>query len=95
MGILPPYDNLQWHQDGGGSAGTTKHMVVWAVEMPTELKTSAGERIYTQPFDLVWFDNTKAFHRQPTGTNEHTRWWCGIRCSGVLKDGVTLYVFES
>lgn len=80
----PHYDNLQWHQDGGGAEGTTQHMVVWASEMPTELKTSDGARFQQQPFDLVWYDNTRAFHRQPVGTNEGTRWFVAVRCSGAL-----------
>lgn len=80
----PHYDNLQWHQDGGGALGTTQHMIVWASEMPTELKTSDGERFAAEPFDLVWYDNTKAFHRQPAGTNVGTRWFVSIRCSGAL-----------
>lgn len=80
----PPQANLEWHQDGGGAEGTTHHMVVWASEMPTELKSSTGERFYQEPFDLVWYDNTKAWHRQPTGTNEQTRWFCAIRCSGAI-----------
>src|SRR4051794_29898596 len=58
MGIVPHPDNLEWHQDGGGPDGTTRHMVVWASEQPTELRASSGERANTRPFDLVWFDNT-------------------------------------
>jgi hypothetical protein len=84
MGITPHPDNLEWHQDGGGSAGTTRHMVVWASEQPTHLKDSIGARAETQPFDLVWFDNTVAWHRQPTGTDETRRWFAAVRCSGAL-----------
>jgi hypothetical protein len=62
----PILTTLEWHQDGGGSAGTTHHMIVWASEDPTELKTSTGDVFDNQPGQLVWFDNTKAFHRQPT-----------------------------
>lgn len=80
----PPPANLAWHHDGGGVDGTTRHMVVWASEQPTELKTSAGDRVVTQPFDLVWFDNDRAFHRQPTGTDETRRWFVAVRCSGAL-----------
>lgn len=80
----PHPDNLQWHQDGGGSEGTTHHMVVWASEQPTELKTSDGVLFTAEPFDVVWYDNTKAFHRQPTGTDETRRWFMAIRCSGAL-----------
>ena len=80
----PPPANLEWHQDGGGSAGTTKHMVVWASEQPTELKTSTGVRFYQEPYDLVWYDNTKAFHRQPRGTDETRRWFAAVRCSGEI-----------
>ena len=94
MGVLPPAANLEWHQDGGGAEGTTKHMVLWACEMPTELKLSSGERFYTMPYDLVWIDNTRAYHRQPRLTDESTRWFCAIRCSGVLKDGRTLFGFD-
>jgi hypothetical protein len=84
MGIQPMYDNMQWHQDGGGAAGTTKHMVVWASEQPTELRTSDGVEVEVQPFDLVWFDNTKVQHRQPRGTNETARWFVSVRCSGEM-----------
>ena len=80
----PPAANLEWHHDGGGTEGTTRHMVLWASEQPTELQTSAGSRVETQPFDLVWVDNDRAFHRQPTGTNEQRRWFVSIRCSGAL-----------
>jgi hypothetical protein len=80
----PHPDNLQWHQDGGGAEGTTKHMVIWASEQPTELRTSAGALVSVAPFEMVWFDNTKAFHRQPAGTDEQRRWFVSIRCSGAL-----------
>lgn len=79
----PHYDNLQWHQDGGGAAGTTQHMVVWASERPTELRMSTGELFHVEPFDLVWYDNTRAFHRQPACTNEASRWFVSVRCSGA------------
>lgn len=82
--VVSPDANRAWHQDGGGSEGTTKHMIVWASEQPTELKTSDGIEVRGAPFDLVWFDNTKAFHRQPTGTNEQTRWFVAVRCSGAI-----------
>lgn len=82
MGIIPHPDNLQWHQDGGGSAGTTKHMVIWASEDPTHLRTSDGEVVFIEPYELVWYDNTLAFHKQPEGTNERTRWFVAVRCSG-------------
>lgn len=80
----PHPNNLEWHQDGGGIEGTTHHMVVWASEMPTELQTSDGVRVPTQAGDLVWYDNTKARHRQPRGTDETRRWFVAIRCSGAL-----------
>lgn len=80
----PHPDNLQWHQDGGGDAGTTKHMVIWASETPTELRTSDGQLFTAQPYELVWFDNCRAWHRQPTGTNEQSRWFVAVRCSGAL-----------
>jgi len=79
----PHPDNLEWHQDGGGSEGTTKHMVVWASEQPTELRASDGELFTGQPLELVWFDNCRAYHKQPTGTNEQRRWFAAIRCSGA------------
>jgi hypothetical protein len=79
----PHPDNLEWHQDGGGLAGTTHHMVVWASETPTELRTSEGELFTAQPGELVWYDNTKAYHRQPRGTNEASRWFVAVRCSGA------------
>lgn len=80
----PHPDNLQWHQDGGGSEGTTHHMVVWASEQPTELRMTNGMVFIPEPYDVVWFDNTQVFHRQPTGTNEQARWFMAIRCSGAL-----------
>ncbi len=84
MGIEPHPDNLEWHQDGGGVAGTTRHMVVWATEMPTELKSSSGELFEFKPFDLIWFNNDKAFHRQPRDTRPSERWFVSIRCSGEI-----------
>ena len=76
-------DNVQWHQDGGGQAGTVRHMVVWASEQPTELCGSDGEILSGDPCELVWFNNDEMFHRQPMGTNEGQRWFVSIRCSGV------------
>lgn len=84
MGIEPMYDNLQWHQDGGGVEGTTRHMVVWASEMPTEIKTSDGDEMRFEPLDLIWFDNDKAFHRQPMNTRADQRWFVSVRCSGGI-----------
>lgn len=75
-------DNLEWHQDGGGKDGTTRHMVVWASEMPTEIRREDGAEWKAEPFDLILFDNTTVFHRQPQGTNEGTRWFLAVRCSG-------------
>lgn len=83
QGLPVMFDNLQWHQDGGGSAGTTHHMVIWASEQPTELRRSDGTLATTQPYEVVWFDNTKALHRQPAGTDETRRWFVAIRCSGA------------
>ena len=80
--LSPHPDNLEWHQDGGGPAGVTRHMVVWASERSTEIKTSDGYRIIPKPCMLVWFDNTRAFHRQPSGTDESSRWFVAVRCSG-------------
>ena len=80
----PHPNNLQWHQDGGGAEGTTHHMVIWASEQPTELRESDGTIFPIAPLQVVWFDNTKAFHRQPTGTDEARRWFVAIRCSGAL-----------
>jgi len=82
-GLDPAYNNLQWHQDGGGAEGTTRHMVVWASEMPTQLKMSDGLEFTPSPFEVIWFDNDKAFHRQPTGTRPDQRWFVSVRCSGV------------
>lgn len=84
QGIVPHPDNLEFHQDGGGSEGTTKHMVVWASEMPTEIEDSNGSQIKFEPFDLIWFDNCKVRHRQPRQTNELTRWFVSVRCSGAI-----------
>lgn len=80
----PPAANLAWHQDGGGLEGTTHHMVVWASETPTELRTRDGVERQGEPFDVVWFDNDYGWHKQPTGTNEQTRWFVAIRCSGAV-----------
>jgi hypothetical protein len=82
--VVSPDANRAWHQDGGGAEGTTKHMVVWASELPTELRTSDGQEVRGEPFELIWFDNTKAFHRQPVATNEQTRWFLAVRCSGAM-----------
>jgi len=82
--VISPDANRAWHQDGGGAEGTTHHMIVWATEDPTDLRTSEGQEFRGEPFDLVWFDNTKAFHKQPLGTNEHTRWFLAVRCSGAM-----------
>lgn len=85
QGIAPHPDNLQWHQDGGGPAGTTRHMVVWASEQPTEIRaTNQGAISRIAPFDVVWFDNDRCWHRQPAGTDETRRWFVSIRCSGAL-----------
>lgn len=83
--VFPPdHDNRQWHQDGGGAAGTTKHMVVWASEVPTELRMSDGVEVRGDPFELIWYDNTIVHHRQPADTNEATRWFVAVRCSGEI-----------
>lgn len=84
QGIVPHPDNLEWHQDGGGPVGTTHHMVIWASEQPTEIRTSDGVLVPLAPCDMVWFDNTRAWHRQPRGTDETRRWFVAIRCSGAL-----------
>lgn len=84
QGVTPHPDNLDWHQDGGGAAGTTQHMVVWASHWPTELKTSDGQLFETPVASIVWFDNTRAWHRQPTGADEEVRWFVAIRCSGAI-----------
>jgi hypothetical protein len=78
-------DNLEWHQDGGGKAGTTQHMVVWASEMPTEILRENGTDFKGGVFDVVLFDNWVVFHRQPRGTDEGSRWFVSVRCSGELK----------
>ena len=83
-GIEPHPDNLEWHQDGGGPKGITRHMVVWASEMPTEIRSSEGIESEFQPFDLIWFDNFKAWHRQPRGTRAKHRWFASVRCSGEV-----------
>ncbi len=75
-------DNLAWHHDGGGTAGSVRHMVVWASEMPTQIQRSDGTEFQGDPFDLVWFNNDVAKHRQPDGTNPSTRWFASVRCSG-------------
>ncbi len=85
-GVTPHPDNLQWHQDGGGTAGTVRHMIVWANEQPTEIKTSTGLIIKPKPNDLVWFNNDVVQHKQPTGTDETRRWFVCIRCSGTTTE---------
>lgn len=77
-------DNLAWHQDGGGVAGTTRHMVVWASEQPTEIRLPDESVFVGEPFDLVWFDNDVVKHRQPAGTDEGRRWFLAVRCSGAV-----------
>ena len=84
MGIEPHPDNLEWHHDGGGKDGTTRHMVVWATAQPTEIRDSHETIIMFQPYDVVWFDNDLAHHRQPRGTDETKRWFVSIRCSGEM-----------
>ncbi len=75
-------DNLAWHHDGGGTAGSVRHMVVWASEMPTQIQSADGAEMSGEPYDLVWFNNDVAKHRQPEGTNPDTRWFAAVRCSG-------------
>lgn len=82
QGVEPHPNNLEWHQDGGGAEGCCKHMIVWASESPTELKDSDGSLFTAEPGDVVWFDNTTAYHRQPRGTNQQSRYFAAIRCSG-------------
>lgn len=82
-GVTAHPDNLEWHQDGGGPAGTTRHMVVWASEQPTEIRRADGSVFVGEPSDLVWLDNDVAYHRQPRGTNEQQRWFLAVRCSGA------------
>lgn len=84
QGVAPHPNNLEWHQDGGGAEGTTRHMVVWASETPTELRDADGAVFIAAPGEVVWYDNTQAFHRQPRGTNESSRWFVAIRCSGAM-----------
>ena len=77
-------DNVEWHQDGGGLAGTTRHMIVWASEQPTEIRRPDHSVFVGEPFDLVWFDNDSVYHRQPAGTDEGRRWFLAVRCSGAI-----------
>ena len=84
MGIPPALDNLQWHHDGGGVEGTTRHMVVWASEQPTELRGPDGDAIETRAYDVIWFNNDACWHRQPAGTDASRRWFVAVRCSGVI-----------
>lgn len=80
----PPAANLEWHQDGGGPEGTTHHMVIWASDNPTHLKDDAGALFVVPQQAVVWFDNTICWHKQPADTDEATRWFVAIRCSGAL-----------
>jgi len=82
QGIAPHPNNLEWHQDGGGVEGTIRHMIVWASEEPTHIKTAVGEFV-GESYDLVWFNNDTAWHKQPCETNPNTRWFLGVRCSGT------------
>jgi hypothetical protein len=96
IGVRTPHEqapdpapaNLEWHQDGRhpGEAmeGTTRHIVLWASEQPTHIRTSDGVEFTGEPFDLVWVDNDRACHRQPRGTNEQSRWFVAVRCSGAV-----------
>lgn len=79
-GTIPHPDNLEWHQDGMPA----KHMVIWASEQPTELRLSDGTLITPDPFDVVWFDNEHAWHKQPQGTRPADRWFVSVRCSGAI-----------
>lgn len=80
----PHPDNLQWHQDGGGLDGTTRHMIVWASEQPTDIRDRHGVTRELQALDVIWFNNDYAYHKQPTGTDEKRRWFVSVRCSGAL-----------
>lgn len=80
----PPGANLEWHQDGGGIEGTTHHMIVWASEDPTHVKSSDGIEFKYEAGDVVWYNNTLAFHKQPSTTNDKHRWFVSVRCSGEL-----------
>ena len=78
--------NLEWHQDGFNEAGErvkpVAHLILWANETPTEIRTSTWELLQFEPFDLIQVDNYKAFHRQPAGTNPHSRWFVLVHCLG-------------
>ena len=80
----PHPDNLEWHQDGGGPDGITRHMVVWATEMPTELRLSDNIFFTGKPYELIWFNNYIVWHRQPKNTRPMERWFLAIRCSGAI-----------
>jgi hypothetical protein len=67
--------NLAWHQDEGPT-----HMVVWATAQPTEIRTADGDVMQGDPFDVIWFDNSRVWHRQPLGTDETSRWFVSVRC---------------
>lgn len=75
-------DNLEWHQDGGGPAGTVRHMVVWSTEQPTQIRLASGMVVTPKPYQLVWYDNDHVQHRQQAGTDETRRWFVSVRCSG-------------
>jgi hypothetical protein len=69
--------NLAWHQDQD-----VAHLIVWATEMPTELQLPDGTVILPPAGDLMWVDNRRVFHRQPSGTDETRRWFLAVRCGG-------------
>jgi hypothetical protein len=72
-------DPKTWHYDFDG---VCTHMIVWASESPTEILTEEGLELRFNPFDLVWFDNRKAMHRQPRMT-QPTRWFACVQCEGT------------
>lgn len=77
-------DNQQYHQDGGGPAGTIRHMVVWATETPTHLRDSSGREFTPEPFEVIWLDNDRVHHKQPIGIHPESRWFVAVRCSGAM-----------
>jgi hypothetical protein len=79
QGITPHPDNLEWHHDGMPAY----HMVIWANEDSTQIRLPNGQEFQGQPHDVVWFNNEVVQHRQPRGTNETTRWFVSVRCSGA------------
>ncbi len=68
--------NLVWHQDEGVAS-----LLVWATEQPTEIELDDATPWAPAPYEVLWIDNTRIRHRQPSGTDPHSRWFVSVRFS--------------